>query len=592
MERGQLLSIAAARSGSFRGRETVVEELPEEVLASIERNALSNAVRHGGKADVAAVMSKVLGEFPDMKGRAAEVARRVGKEVSRINSLTQEEQRRALEKYPDALKEREKTGREGLPPLPNAARGKTAFRLPPEPSGYMHIGHAMAFTINYIYREEYDGKLWLRFEDTNPRKAAKEYYESFRRGIRWLGIKWDYEKNVSEDLELIYPYGRKLLESGMAYTCSCDATLVKRLRFQGVGCEHRSRAPEENIRVWEGMLSRKYREGQVVVRFKGDMRSADHSLRDPNIFRVIEHTHPVTGDRYTVWPTYDLANTVEDELCGITHVLRSSEFHTELQQRLREALGFRRVEVVQFSRFNFRGTPVQKRLLRPLVEKGLVSGWDDPRMPTVDGVVRRGIVPEAIRQFTLQVGYTRTEHEYDWSLLFAVNRKILDPRARRIFFVVDPVKLTVEGSPAGDVTIPYHPEVDLGSRRIRVGSVFYIPESDVRSLAPGQTFRLMELFNVKLLSTGGEAMGVYDGSELTQGTRKVQWVTEEHTRVRVLIPGPLFDDSGNFNESSLGQVEGLAEKAFDGLSTGEIVQFPRFGFCRVDSPGVCVMAHK
>lgn len=365
--------------------------LTQAALDAVERNALVNASRHDGKAEVGAVVSKVLGEFPELRSRAGDVASAARGVVGKVNAMGQAEQLGLIaQKYPESAHQKEREGRVGLPALPNAEKGKVAFRLPPEPSGFMTIGHAMSFTINYLYSEMYDGDLWLRFEDTNPKKAVKRYYESFRKGLAWLGIKYGHEKNVSEDNELIYGYGTRLIREGKAYTCSCDQAKVKKLRFEGTTCEHRGRSPDENMQIWEEMLARKHREGSWVVRLKGDMGSADYSLRDPNVFRIIEHEHPVTGSKYVVWPTYDLANAVEDEVCGITHILRSSEFHTALQQLIRETLSFRRVEVIQFSRFNFKGTPVHKRLLRPLVEQGLVTGWDDPRMPTVEGVRRRG----------------------------------------------------------------------------------------------------------------------------------------------------------------------------------------------------------
>lgn len=570
----------------------MVEEksaVSEEALASIEAGALLNATRHGGKAEVGAVVGRVLAEFPELRHSTGEVAKAVRSAVGRVNQLSLSEQETLLKnKYPDAEKPAEE-GRVGLPPLPNAVKGKTAFRIPPEPSGFMHIGHAMAFTINYIYSETYDGELWLRFEDTNPKKVALRYYESFRQGIKWLGIKWDHEKNVSDDMDLIYGYGRRLIQEGKAYSCSCDQEKVKRLRFEGKACVHRNAPIEKSLAVWETMLAKKVGEGESVIRFKGDMQNLNYSLRDSNLFRVIQKAHPVTGERYTLWPTYDLANTIEDEICGITHVLRSSEFRTELQRQIREALGFRALDVIQFSRYNFKGTPVHKRLLRPLVEEKLVSGWDDPRMPTVEGLKRRGIIPEAIREFTLQVGYTKSEHEYDWSMLLSVNRKLLDPRSKRIFFVPDPVELSVEGAPKRKVAIPFHPEMELGEREIATSDKFFVPKSDLSTMKKGTAFRLMDLYNVELTSAGAEPKATYAGEKLVREMKKLQWVTSEGVEVKVLEPGLLFNEEGAFNKNSLGEAKGLAEAAFTSLKTGEIVQFPRFGFCRVDSARTCIL---
>ncbi|MDA4125326.1 MAG: glutamate--tRNA ligase [Thaumarchaeota archaeon] len=568
-------------------------QLSEKVLSSIEEGALLNATKHGGKAEVGAVIGRVLAEFPELRSNPSEVSKEVVSVVRRVNSMSGPVQAKTLEKkYPAALVTGPRPPEvRKLPPLANAVKGKTAFRLPPEPSGFMTVGHAMAFTINYLYKEEYDGELWLRFEDTNPRKVAPRYYESFRTGSKWLGIQWDHEKSVSDDMEVIYSYGRKLLEQGKAYACSCDAEKVKKLRFEGTACEHRDSSVEVNLRVWDELLAKKHKEGEYVIRFKGDMQNLNYSLRDTNIFRVIDHPHPLTGSRYSLWPTYDLANAVEDEMCGITHILRSSEFRNELQQLIRDALSFRSPEVIQFSRFNFKGTPVAKRLLRPLVEQKLVSGWDDPRMPTVEGVKRRGIVPEAIREFTVHVGYTKTEHEYDWSILLSINRKLLDPVSKRVFFVPDPVELKVHGAPKRDAAIPFHPEKDLGHRVIETDGKFFVSKSDLEALK-GQKFRLMDLYNVELKPGRGKPAAKYSGEALVREMRKVQWVTDDGVEVKLIEPGLLFGDDGSFSKDSLRTTTGLAEAAFDRLKIGEIVQFPRVGFCRVDSPRTCILTSR
>ncbi len=568
----------------------MVEEERKEIEEIAERQALLNAVKHGGKAETAAVMGKVMGELGSRKKDPKLVYSLVKDVVERINSIPVERQLELLSKYGISEKKREE-GEKELPELPGAERGRVVLRLPPEPSGYMHIGHAMAFSINYLYKQKYEGKLWLRFEDTNPRKVEKRYYENFRRGISWLGIEYDFEKNVSEDMELIYEFGRRMILSGNAYACSCSLERVKKFRFEGIECEHRANSTEKNLRIWEEMLSKKYGEGTYVIRMRGDMKNQDYSLRDPNIFRIIQKAHPVTLTKYVVWPTYDFANVIEDEICNVTHILRSSEFHTALQDTIRRMLSFRKVHVIQFSRFSFKGTPVQKRLLRPLVEKGLVQGWDDPRMPTVEGIRRRGILPQAIIRFTKEVGYTKSEHEYDWSLLFAVNRKLLDPIAKRLFFVPSPSRLRVRGLKKS-VEIRLHPDRDLGSRKIEVDEELFIPAEDMESIEVGEVFRLMELCNVRLLSKGRDAEAEYAGDELTQETRKVQWVAGKPVEVRVIIPGELFDEKGSFREDSLKEVNGIAEEYFSSLQEGEIFQFVRFGFCRVDSRNTVVFAHR
>jgi glutamyl-tRNA synthetase len=582
--------------------------LNPDQLKAMEKNALLNAVKHAGRAEVGAVVSKSLGETPELRSLAKEVARAAAEVVRRVNALSAAEQQKLLEeRYPEALeanqqrrlerKREEETREAQLPPLTGAAEGKVVLRLPPEPSGYMHIGHAMAGLINAAYKRFYKGELWLRFEDTNPKKVRKPYYQSFKDGYTWLGIEWDHEKNVSSDMEVLYEHATRLLMQGDAYACACPADRVKRLRFEGSACEHRDQSVEQNLAVWEGMLSRKFKEGEYVIRLRGDLANLDHSLRDPNLMRIIDSPHPLVGTKYVVWPIYDLENVVEDRLCGVTHVLRSSEFHVALQDKLRTLLGFPEVFVEQFSRFNFRGTPVQKRLLRPLVEEKVVAGWDDPRMPTIEGVRRRGIVSEAIRQFTMLVGYTKTEHTFDWSLLFAVNRKILDPVTRRLFFVPDPVQVRVRGAPQRVVSIAFHPtRGEFGKRDIEVPAdvTMLLPSSDVSGLEEGDVFRLMDLYNIRLVSKEGRPVEAeYAGDELRYDLKKLQWVPDnaEKRAVEVLEPSELYNDDGSVNQRSLVTRSGFAEASFGSLQLGDIVQFPRYGFVRVDSQGKCVLAH-
>ncbi|MEM3427590.1 MAG: glutamate--tRNA ligase [Nitrososphaerales archaeon] len=563
----------------------------DSLTEKIRQYALLNATKHGGKAEVGAVVSKILGAHPELRLQAKLIVEVVKQVVEEINALKPEEQLAELENYPTISTET-KTEEKRLPPLPNAVKGAVVVRLPPEPSGYMHIGHAMAGLINSEYAKMYDGKIWLRFEDTNPRKVKLEYYDSFRSGYSWLGIKWDYEKNVSDDLDLIYGFGRQLVEKGLAYACTCEESRIKAARFAGKGCECRERSVEENLEAWDKMLSGAYREGEIVIRYKGDLSSQDYSLRDPNLFRIVDHPHPIQGSKYRLWPVYDFAVVVEDYLCKVTHILRSLEFHVSLQDRLRADLGLPKVHITQFSRFRFKGTPVSKRMLRPLLEQGLVSGWDDPRMPTIMGLKRRGIDPEAIKNFTLEVGYTLAEHEFEWSLLFAANRKVLDPKVRRYMFVPDPIRLKVKGAPEKSVNLRFHPDKDLGFRAIQTKGIFYIARSDASNLHTGDEFRLIELYNVVVEEVSeDEIKSVYIGSELKEGIPKFQWVTEDNTALKVLIPDVLFKDD-EFNRESLNEVRGFAEPSVAKLKVGEVVQFIRFGFCRIDSEGVAIFAHK
>lgn len=550
--------------------------------------SLKNAVEHDGKAFESAVISKVIGERPDLRARIKDLGPLIKDVVGGVNALSAHEQRRRLgEIAPELLERRRAVEAKGLPPLPGASMGEVVTRLPPEPSGYMHLGHAMSFLLNFLYAQMYGGKVWLRFEDTDPRKVRKRYYESFRSGCKWLGIKWDYEKNNSDDIESYYVQGESLIAKGAAYVCTCPVNDLRRLRASGTACSHRDMEREEAESLWKGMFS-ELKEGEGVLRLRGDMASQNYVMRDPVLFRILDHPHPLTKTRFRVWPTYDMAVAIEDANCGITHVLRSGEFapRDELQNKIRELLGLRSPVIIEYSRFTFQGTPLAKRKLRPLIEAKQVSGWDDPRLPTIEGVMRRGIVPEAIRDFTTSyMAFTFTRKEFDWELLFSVNRKVLDPVTKRYFFVPQPIPLSVSGSPELSVSLRHHPDKDLGKRDVRVDGHFFIAKGDLNGLREGDIIRLKDLYNVTIEQVGGEGVGAkYLGRELIDGVPKLQWVTEDNVATDVLVPGPLFIGE-EFNEHGLSRISGLAERSISVLNVGEIVQFERFGFCRLDAVG-------
>lgn len=551
--------------------------------------ALKNALDHRGKAEVGPVLSKVLGERPDLRPMAAKVRASVEKIVAEVNRMGLEDQKsrysEIMEKIGVVEPVKVSQERRGLPPLVGAEVGKVVTRLPPEPSGYMHLGHALSGVINAEYARMYDGKLWLRFEDTNPRKVKLDYYESFRRGYKWLGIEWDFEKNNSDDMELYYDYGRRMIELGFLYACTCTEDELHRLRATGMGCVHRVRDVQENLIEWERAIEGVYDEGDISFRLRGDPSSENTVMRDPVLFRIVKHPHPLKGNDYNLWPTYDFAVAVQDAVCGVSHVLRSSEFapRDELQNMIRSVLGLRSPVIVEYSRFEFRGAPTSKRIIRQLIEEGLISGWDDPRLTTIEGVRRRGILPETVREFTLSyTALTFARKEYDWSLLTSLNRKLLDPRVRRFFFVPDPVQLRVSGFEPRSVRIPFHPSKNLGDRIIRAGHSIYISGNDIAQIKVGEVIRLKYLMNIRILRINGFVEAENVGEAPIEGVPIIQWVGDDSRELLIHRPGLLLREDGSFNTDSMELVKGLGEPAVESIGLDEVVQFERFGFCRRD----------
>lgn len=560
----------------------------------IRKHTYANAFLHDGKADLGAVISKIIAEQPALRSQIKELMPSAKTVIKEINSMSLAEQRRHIEEeLPELLEKPEKRAEERkLPPLPNVKAEMVVTRFPPEPNGYLHIGHAKAIFIDETYARMYKGRMILRFDDTNPVKERLEYYDAIREGLNWLGVKPDLEKNSSDDVELFYKYAEQIINVGRAYVCTCQLSSIKQNRAQGKECDCRSLSIEESIQRWLKMF-KKYKMGDAVLRFKGDMKSLNTVLRDPTLFRIIDATHPLKGNQYRVWPTYDFSAPIEDSLDGVTHALRTKEYELrdELYFLILKLLNLRPPELIEFSRLEIKGNTISKRKLHPLVQKGLVKGWDDPRLPTLTALKRRGFLPESIKEFVLSLGVGKSESEPDWSFLESINRKRLDPDVKRFFFVPDPVRLEVLNAPNARAKLKHHPDKDLGERIIETKGVFYIPREDAEQQKKGDLFRLLGLYNVKVESYNNSKMiGSYDSKELKDDVPKFQWVSEKNVEFSVWVLGPLIVD-GEFNKNSLKIVRGFAEQSCENLQPDEKIQFVRFGFCRVDSPKIAILIH-
>ncbi|HID25063.1 MAG TPA: glutamate--tRNA ligase, partial [Thermoplasmata archaeon] len=466
---------------------------------------------------------------------------------------------------------------------------------PPEPNGYLHIGHAKAAIIDYEYARMYDGAFILRFDDTNPENAAGEYYDAQKEDLKWLGITWDKEYCTSSNLPIHYKLAERLIKQNNAYVCQCNQETIRKNRFEGVACRCRENTSDENLSLWKKMHN-EIHTGEAILRLKGVLTSPNTAMRDPTLFRIIDAEHPIQGSRYRVWPTYDFAGAVEDSISGVTHPFRTKEYELrdECYFYLLDLLGLRKPHLMEFSRLSIEGMPVSKRKIKPLIEEGLVSGYDDFRLPTLRGLKRRGIIPEALRQFVLSQGISKVESVVTFDQVEAINRKVVDEKAKRFFFVPNPVEITVKDAPREKKVLKLHPTIDLGTRMVETSNVFFIPKEDADKLKVGDVFRLKDLYNVKVTEKNREIKGGFMGKQLLPGTDKIQWVTEKCFCMTVYVPKPLFI-KGEYNPSSLMEVEGYVEYAVQGLRHGEIVQFERFGFVRIERKGdkiIGIFAHK
>jgi len=541
------------------------------------RWALANAVEHKGSASPKAVSGKLIAELPELRSNVEELMAMVEEVVGEVNNLSLADQRaRLLELGPPETIRHEK--KLGLPELPDVDKyPNVVTRFAPNPNGPLHIGHIRAALLSNEYARIYRGKFILRFEDTNPANAMLEMYDLIRRDLTWLKIGWDEEYIQSDRLEIYYRYAEQLLSTNKAYVCTCDVSDFRALRDRGEPCPCRALPTSEQMKRWHAMLSGEFSEERAVVRIKTDLKDPNPAVRDWPALRVVGAPHPRVGNRYRVWPLYNFSVSIDDHDMGVTHVIRGKEHvvNETRQRTLFEHLGWEYPTAVQYGRLTIGGAVLSKTQTMQGIRTGEFSGYDDPRLGTIAALRRRGFLPKAIRQVILDVGPTPVDAALSWETLAAYNRKFVDATANRYFFVPNPVKLTIRNVPE----LPYahlrlHPsDPNRGKREVpllREGGnlTVYLPKEDLSSMREGQMFRLKDLMNVELGSLSPAAEADFRGLKLID-VPKIQWVSAGAIEVEVIKP----DNSRD---------KGLAELAVASLKMGDIVQFERYGFVRID----------
>ncbi|MDE1870950.1 MAG: glutamate--tRNA ligase [Candidatus Micrarchaeota archaeon] len=557
--------------------------LKKEIISELRKYAIKNAMDYG-KARVENVLAKVARSVP--KESVNELKLEAKRVVDEINSLSKEELGREYSAYEAEFERQyemkvEATSKPRME-LDGAARGSFSTRFAPEPSGYLHIGHASAAFLAKEFARIYDGKAFLYFDDTNPEKEKQEFVDAAKSDLEWLGIKFDKEYYASDNMEAIYECARKLIKLGKAYACECAGETIKSDRFEGKECAHRNAGPEENSEKFESMLQNRYDEERIVLRIKGDMKSQNTALRDPTIMRVKKHAHYRQGTKYVVWPTYDFNTPINDSMFGVTDAIRTKEYELRgaLYDMVLDYLQMRRPSMHLHGRISIKGQPRQKREIRALVSDGLLSGFDDPRLVTIAALRRRGVRPSAIKEFVLGFGMSITDSVVDIGSLMSCNKRIIDGEARRLYYVPAPVDLEVKGLMQRDVEIRLHPSIDMGARKYTVRNSLYISGDDASSVKDGDILRLKELFSVSVSREDDSLKGEITDRE---PERRVQWVCDgNYLKCRILVPDAPLDDEGRFRKDSLRVNEGYIESYASSLREREIVQLERFGFCILD----------
>lgn len=504
--------------------------------------------------------------------------------------------------------------------------GQVITRFPPEPNGYLHIGHAKAICLSFGVAAEFGGATNLRFDDTNPLKESVDFQDAIKRDITWLGFEWQEERNASDYFEELYQFAERLIQNGKAYVDSLSVDELREYRGTltegGKDSPYRTRTIDENLDLFRRMRSGEFSDGEHVLRLKIDMNSSNINMRDPAIYRIRHVNHHQTGDKWCIYPMYDYTHCISDSLEGITHSLcdLSFEDHRPLYDWVLDELKMNcHPQQIEFSRLNLQYTVMSKRKLKQLVEEKLVDGWDDPRLPTIAGLRRRGYTPSSIREFCRRIGVTKSDNNVELAVLQSCVRDELEEVAPRVMGVLRPLKLVIENYPEGKeekLTAANHPKDDsMGSRPLGFSKVIYIDREDFREEANKKYKRLVLGSEVRLrygyvirankiikndAGLISEIRCSYDPDTLGKNPegRKVRgvihWVSATHSvPAEIRLYDPLFisdfpdadrrDYKQLMNPESLVVCHGFVEPGLSDAGLEDRFQFEREGYFCADS---------
>ena len=569
-----------------------MSEFDSEGLRLLARKfALLNATKHNGKAQVKAVVGKILAERPELRSLAKDVTHLVVGIINEVNSLAYEVQVTEIEeKWPDLLKIEKTKEEKALPPLPDVDKfGTVVTRFSPNPDCALHLGSVRAIILSHDYARMYVGRFLLRFEDTDPRlkRSSLRFYDMIREDLAWLGCKWDEECVQSDRVPVYLEHAKKLIEMGKAYVCTCTKDLFAASVSSGKPCSCRDLSVSDQITRWERMVSGGFAEGEAVVRIKTDLSHPNPAVRDWPALRIIDpekNPHPRVGKKHRVWPLYNFAAGVDDHLMGITHIIRGKEHYTNTvrQKYMYEYFGWRYPEAIHYGRLKVVGAELSKSKIMRSLSDGLVQDFDDPRLATLVALRRRGITPECLRKVVVEIGPRPVDATLSWDNIYAYNRKIVDPTSNRYFYVENPIPLRVTGVSKEYVSTPLlHPSYpERGTRSIRVKpengvAMLTVSSSDQKLLSQNRVVRLMELFNVEVLKADGPVCEAMFHSETYEDSKKIDaplihWLPKGGCiNVKVVMPTAKVS-------------VGLGEPRLLNEIVGNIVQLTRFGFVRVD----------
>lgn len=543
--------------------------LMDELEEIVFKHALLNAAKHKGSANPGAVMGSIMSSEPELRPKAKEIGPLSGKIVAQVNALSPEEQKAKMEELGVALEEKKQKKEEGLPKLPGKNKD-VVMRFAPNPSGPLHIGHARAAIPNGEYVKKYGGKFILRIEDTDPKRIYEPAYELIQEDLKWLGIEPDEVYYQSDRFEIYYQYAEELIKRGAAYMCTCDGGEFKKLKDNCQACPCRDNTVEENMELWKKFPEMEA--GEAVLRVKTDINHKNPAIRDWVAMRIVEEEHPRMGTKYRVYPMMNFSVSVDDHLLGMTHVLRGKDHlaNSEKQKYLYQHMGWEIPEFIHYGRLKMEDIALSTSKAMAGIEDGTYSGWDDPRLGTLKAIARRGIQPETITQLMVEIGIKMSDSAISWKKIYGLNRNIIEQKVNRYFFVPNPVKIDIADVPEEDLGLaierPLHPDFEeRGNRTLVFNSEVYIPQAD---LSDGIS-RLMDAVNVEIKDNDVVFHSKSFEDARDAKARIIQWVPTDAIKAKVVM-----DDAS--------VIEGLCEVDCKDLNVGDIVQFERFGFARLD----------
>ncbi|MCL4341043.1 MAG: glutamate--tRNA ligase [Candidatus Thermoplasmatota archaeon] len=544
----------------------------------IEKHTLSNALDHEGKANTGSVVSRLLGEHPDLRSSVGEIMPLIAETVAKINSMSPEDQAEiARLEFPESTRKEKKVQEHRLPELRNV-KGKVVMRLAPSPSGPLHIGHSRMAILNDEYVRRYGGDLILRIEDTNPLNIDPVAYEQIPRDLEWLGVNVTETVIQSDRMVLYYEEARNLISMGKMYCCSCEPETFKSMLLKSQACPHRDTSPMENLDQIERAISGKMKSREAVFVMKTDLDHPNPSVRDWIAFRIIDAPHPRQGKKFRLYPLMNFSVAVDDHLLGLTHVIRGKDHinNTEKQKYIFHYNKWKLPEYYHYGLVDFPDVILKTSIIKKGIMAGEYSGWDDIRLGTLMAFRKRGYRKETFRKYWVDSGIREIDSEFSKEIFDSIDRGIIEPTTPRLFYVKDPVEIRIHGAAPRKVSFPNHPtNAAMGFRSYDIGAnpLVSVSKDDWDGFQDGDIFRLKDYCNIR--KNGNQAE--FSGTELVKGLKIVHWGPPNS------LPFKVYRTDGTSDE---GKIEP------NGIEKRGVFQFERYGFVNVSSDSDAYYLHR